>query len=93
MSDSQPILNVAAGASREALFAALQASQLVVVELLAAAGRIGELAEFEAPVRRALRVGDAIGSPADLADRAAGGTTGHDEVHAALRRPPTGTPI
>ncbi len=86
MSDEH-VLDLAATASREALYAALQAAQLVIVELAGSAGRLDQLAAFEAPVRRALRVGSTIGSPADLAARAAGDQTGHGDVAEALRRP------
>lgn len=81
------MLDVAAAADREALFAALQASLAVLVALAGDAGRLHQLEAFYAPIRRALALGDTLGSPADLAARNAGNRTGHDQVAEALRQP------
>lgn len=85
------VLDAAAEADRSALFAALQAACLVIIDLAGDAGRIGQLEEFYAPIRRALRVGAPLGSPADLAARDAGDHTEHARVSAALRLPAPGT--
>lgn len=87
MSREPSVLDVAKSADREALYAALQAALVVVVALAGDAGRISQMEAFEAPVRRALALGDTLGSPLDLADRAAGNRTGHDQVAEALRQP------
>lgn len=87
MSRHPSVLDEAAAADREALFAALQAALAVVVALAGDAGRISQMEAFEAPVRRALKLGDTLGSPLDLADRAAGNHTGHEQVAEALRQP------
>ena len=80
------MLDVAAEANREALYAGLQASLIVITDLLIQAGRIDLIPLAEAPVRRALRIGACIGSDADLAARAAGDPTMHGAVAAALRQ-------
>lgn len=81
------VLDLAAGADRDALFAAVQAAVIVITSLADSAGRVGQMPEFEAPIRRALELGAPLLSAADLADRDAGGSTGHDRVAAALRQP------
>jgi hypothetical protein len=85
VSDEPGVLDVAASADRAALYAALQASLLVITDVLIEVGRIDLVPVAEAPVRRALRIGQCIGSDADLAARAAGDQTGHGMVARALR--------
>lgn len=89
MTSTGHMLDAASRADREALFAALQAAQLVIVELASAAGRIDQLPAFEVPVMRALRIGAPLMSPEDLAARAAGDHTGFGIVAEALRQPRT----
>jgi hypothetical protein len=79
------IMDLAQASDGRALFAALQAALLVITEMTDAAGKWDQLEELTIPIVRALRVGDALGSNADLAARDAGVTTGHDRVREALR--------
>lgn len=85
MTNDRHVMDVAAEADREALYAGLQASLIVITEILFRVGRIDLIPMAEAPVRRALRIGACIGSDADLAARAAGDPTMHGAVGAELR--------